>query len=697
MALGPPGRRGGQVRIGEYVVRRPGRLGAPLAGGLAFLLLLGAVGLGLRVPGLSLLFPFGKSPKLDYSAGPFRAIAPLREAFIADVLGEGALEPPRVLGASFRRLPARSPEERKRVVLSHPPTNDDFEDAVKVSSVPFTAKTNTASAGREPGEPTGCAPVGSGTLWYRYAPERDWHLSADTFGSDFPTVVAVYVGTTLNSLESLGCGADPRGNAQVSFRAQAAKSYYFQVGDAAVGGANLVFNLGRLGTTTRVSTSSAGEGGNGSYSGDARITPDGRYLAFSSDSSNLVDGDLNASSDVFVRDMALGTTNLVSVSSSGDQGISASRLPAISANGRYVAFSSMASNLVAGDTNACVRPRAFYFSGALCRDVFVHDRVAGSTSRVSVSSSGKQADGDSGSGLVSMSADGRYVAFESDATNLVPDDTNACVATRVVLAGFGTGTPCRDVFVHDRLTHATTRVSVSSSGEQGDEDSDSPHMSADGRYVFFTSRATNLVRGDTNGTWDAFLHDRLTRATSRVSVSPSGEQGDSFSFAGALSSDGRFLVFISSASNFAPGDTNDTSDVFVYDRVTRVITRVSVSSSGEGGDAASFSSSISSDGRYVAFDSSASNLVAGDTNNCSYVIVSESANCSDIFVRDLVTGVTTRVSVSSTGEQADDYTEAPAISADGRYVAFEGDASNLAPGDMRFTTDVFVHDRTPDR
>jgi Tol biopolymer transport system component len=182
-------------------------------------------------------------------------------------------------------------------------------------------------------------------------------------------------------------------------------------------------------------------------------------------------------------------------------------------------------------------------------DVFVHDRVTGQTSRVSVSSSGEQGNGESR--FPSLSADGRYVAFESLASNLVPSDTN--------------GTP--DVFIHDRVTGQMTRVSVSSSGEEGNGNSSEASVSANGRYVAFHSSASNLVPGDTNGTWDVFVHDRVTGQTSRVSVSSSGEQGNGNSYEANISPDGRYVAFGSAASNLVPGDTNGTPDVFVHDRV----------------------------------------------------------------------------------------------------------------------------------
>jgi Tol biopolymer transport system component len=340
---------------------------------------------------------------------------------------------------------------------------------------------------------------------------------------------------------------------------------------------------------------------------------------------------------------------LVSVASDGTQGNSHSGSPSISADGRYVAFASYASNLVPGDTNGVM-------------DVFVHDRLTGQTTRVSVASDGTQGNGESR--YPSISADGRYVAFMSYASNLVPGDTNGKA----------------DVFVHDRLTGQTTRVSVASDGTQGNGDSWGwPSISADGRYVAFESSASNLVPGDTNGRADIFVHDRLTGQTTRVSVASDGTQGNNSSVWPSISADGRYVAFMSYASNLVPGDTNGALDIFVHDRLTGQTTRVSVASDGTQGNGYSWDSSISADGRYVAFESWASNLVPGDTNGKQ-----------DIFVHDRLTGQTTRVSVASDGTEGNNNSGWPSISADGRYVAFHSDASNLVPGDTNGRADVFV-------
>jgi WD40-like Beta Propeller Repeat len=349
----------------------------------------------------------------------------------------------------------------------------------------------------------------------------------------------------------------------------------------------------QTGITTRVSVDSSGSQGNG-VSASPAISADGRFVAFHSTASNLVSADTNADLDVFVHDRETGITTRVSVDSSGAQGNATSGGPIISADGRFVAFQSFASNLVVGDTN---------FTG----DVFIHDRTAEITTRVSVDSSGAEGNGSSGGGHISISADGRFVAFRSFASNLVAGDTNGFL----------------DVFVHDRETGVTTRVSVDSSGAQGNEESEMPSISADGRFVAFHSLGSNLVAGDTNGFFDVFLHDRETGVTSRVSVDSSGLQGDNGSNNPSISADGRFVAFESDATNFVAGDTNFTTDVFVYEPATGGTGRVSVNSSGADGNDGSILPAISADGGLVAFESFASNLVAGDTNFSPDVFVHE--------------------------------------------------------------------------
>ena len=235
----------------------------------------------------------------------------------------------------------------------------------------------------------------------------------------------------------------------------------------------------------------------------------------------------------------------------------------------------------------------------------------GSTERASVDSAGNQSVGPSLAGPFaappSISADGRFVAFAAWARNLAPGDTN----------GFG------DVFVHDRGTGTTERLSADRTGTEANDTIHQPAISGDGHVVAFVSAATNLVPGDTNGQADVFVHDRPSGTTERVSVNSDGAEGDGSSERPTLSADGRYVAFSSSATNLVPGDTNGQSDVFVHDRQTRLTERVSVDSAGTEGNGDSRGASLSADGRFVAFASDANNLVPWDTNSVT-----------DVFVRD---------------------------------------------------------------
>ena len=403
---------------------------------------------------------------------------------------------------------------------------------------------------------------------------------------------------------------------------------------------------------TRVSVDSSGTQANNDSIHVPYISADGRYVAFESDASNLVPNDTNGVSDIFVHDITTGATTRVSVDSSGNQGNSSSFFPSFSADGRYVAFASDATNLVAGDTNGA-------------RDIFLHDRTTSATTRVSVDSTGTQGNGSSY--YPSISSDGRYVVFYSTASNLVAGDSNGV----------------HDVFVHDRTTGITTRVSVDSSGTQANGISTYPFISADGRYVAFESDASNLVAGDTNGRFDIFVHDRTTGATTRVSVDSSGMEGNNNSNdQPSISADGRYVAFSSSASNLVAGDTNGWQDIFLHDRTTGATTRVSVASDGSEGNSDSAIASISADGRYVVFVSRSTNLVAGDTNGGL-----------DVFVYEHSTGATTRVSVAADGTEANGTSQWTHISSNGRYVAFVSSATNLVAGDTNGRQDIFMVDR----
>lgn len=305
---------------------------------------------------------------------------------------------------------------------------------------------------------------------------------------------------------------------------------------------------------------------------------------------------------------------------------------------------------MAGDTNGV-------------RDVFVYEMATGVTERVSLAADGSQASIPSSD--ASISGDGRYVAFESLAA-LVPQDSNNDY----------------DVYLRDRQSKTTVLISAGITDAAANGPSGDPAISDDGKIVVFNSRATNLAPGNDGKYWQIFVRNLNTGTTIRISDAPGGGQGNGDSEDPAISGDGRFVAFTSEASNLVTGDTNGKEDVFVHDLQTGTTTRVSVGTGGGQGDGDSSDPAISADGRYVAFKSQATNLVPGDNNGVV-----------DIFIRDRQTGTTTRVSVDSSGAQTNERSSNPAISADGRFVAFDSHASNLVANDTNAQEDVFVRDR----
>ena len=400
--------------------------------------------------------------------------------------------------------------------------------------------------------------------------------------------------------------------------------------------------------TTRVSVSSSGEEGNGSsdpFSSFSRasISADGRYVLFRSRSNNLVVGDTNGTDDLFLHDRHVGNTLRVTDFGNGVALGAFSNTASISADGRYVAYISGSFNPIVSSSPG----------------ISIYDQQSGSTSQLPETVTNPI--GVSTLSGLTLNADGRYVAISESHTE--PGNPHI----------FG-----ESISVHDRQTGNTTLVS--GTFQNGSSFSETPSLSADGRYVAFRSNARNLVPGDTNSTYDIFVYDQQTGETTRVSESSSGEQGALPSYGVSINADGRYVAFSSAADNLVSGDTNNATDVFVHDRQNRNTVRVSVSSGGDEGSGTN--PSISADGRFVMFESGATNLVPGDTNGSV-----------DVFVHDRLSGATSRVSVASSGEEGDDRSEDAASSADGRYVVFDSDATNLVPGDTNGFDDVFVHER----
>jgi len=392
------------------------------------------------------------------------------------------------------------------------------------------------------------------------------------------------------------------------------------------------------------SVSSAGAQGNG-WSGAPALTASGRFVAFGSFSDDLVPGDTNGTWDVFVRDRELGVTERVSLHTSGAQPNGMCSFPSISDDGRMVAFQSVATNLFPGDANAAW-------------DVFVHDRASGETRLVSRSSAGEPGDGPSQSAV--LSADGSFVAFQSHATNLAPDPNGAV----------------RDVFVHDLRTGETELVSVSDLGLAGNMNSDLPSISADGSRISFHSNANNLVPGDTNGMPDVFVRDRLAGTTRRVSVATGGVQASVHSYNSSISADGRFVAFQTAASLVPADDDGGFLDVYVHDLATGETLGITPGDPAFAPDETITLPSISGDGLRVAFQ--------------AVVIPYPVFAASQIFVHDRATGATTRLS-ERFGVAGDDDSTLPVISGGGGVVAFESRATNLVRGDSNNAADVLVH------
>lgn len=428
------------------------------------------------------------------------------------------------------------------------------------------------------------------------------------------------------------------------------------------------------GFTRRASVSArSAQGSQSAWGYHGHLSADGRYVSFVSQSPELVPGDTNGLSDVYVHDAWLGRTERVSVGPRGVQAthacarrFSGSLDPTISADGRYVAFSSSADNLVPNDTNC--QP-----------DVFLYDRATRRISRLTNGLGGEQPN--EWSGVPSLSADGRVVAFWSEASNLVANDAN----------GF------QDVFVYDLATRQTRLVSRSTTGEAGNGHSAAPALSPDGRYVAFGSAASNLAPDDDiNGLPDIFLHDRQTRRTTLISSEANGFSGNAasfdlswwYNFRPAVSEDGLYVAFTSNATDLVGWDFNSRGDVFLRDVRRRVTAWADLDSWGQlGYNGHSYRPALSPDGRFVAFVSEAQNFVPLDVGHNGQ---------TQVYLRDRVLGETSVQSLSNGDVLGDQISTSPAVSADGRVTAFQSDATNLVSRDTNRVTDLFLRDRQLD-
>jgi Tol biopolymer transport system component len=384
------------------------------------------------------------------------------------------------------------------------------------------------------------------------------------------------------------------------------------------------------------------------HSGSPVISADGRYVLFTSVASNLVPGRSHGDDNVYVYDREGQTVELLRLAGEGSEAESLSYQLDVSANGRWLVFTSEASNLVTGDTNGL-------------SDVFVHDRQKGSTSLVSVS-----VEGESGKGMSmepSISADGRWIAFTSYASDLVPevDEHTGKASADTNQKG--------DIFVYDRLGNGIQRVSLSSTGEQGNHNSAQPGISADGRYVVYWSLASNLVLGAGRG---IYLHDRATGTTEWIAGG----------MAPTISPDGRWIGFLPISSD-PPGD--DAMNVAIYDRQTGEVTIIGGYAKvveGQPSKVVQFSEG----GEWLAFSSvfaSPDGPLRGDSTEWG----------QQAFLWDRQTATFTLVSATPDGRPGNSISAAPSLSADGRWVAFQSLADNLVARDTNRYMDVFLYDR----
>ena len=398
-------------------------------------------------------------------------------------------------------------------------------------------------------------------------------------------------------------------------------------------------NQEKTNSIKRISMASNGVESNG-FSSGVSIDDDGRYIIFSSSATNLVPNDNNNSTDIFIYDRTEKTVELIDLTPNNTEADAPISIGSISGNGRYITFASNATNLVANDTNGQ-------------RDIFIYDRTENTTELVSVATGGTQAN--DLNLFNAISDDGRYVAFESMASNLVANDTNGS----------------RDIFVRDRVANTTERINVASNGTQANDLASLDSISDDGRYITFSSSANNLVANDNNGSSDVFVRDRVEKTTERISVATGGTQANGSSEFGSISGDGRYVAFESTASNLVANDTNSSSDIFIYDRVEQTTERINVAIGNTQPNGDSYGASISDDGRYVAFVSEADNLVADDTNERA-----------DIFVYDRIEQTTKHINGNSF----------PTISGNGEYVVFNSSLDDLVADDTNQAGDVFLAD-----
>ena len=671
----PPGGLGRQQGAG--VRRLRGWIVTPIGIVSMWLSLLGMVALGLNVSGA-----FGarheEAPSaLDYSAPPFGSFLPLRDRFVSQVLGAAP-----ALAGTQRRGTAQDGFAYEPENVTHGLTNDAVAQAYDIRSVPFTARSDSNGATRESADPSACTGTGS-TVWYRYRATGTGTLIATTVAS-YAATLGVFIAPASHAAHALGCDSDPGGLTRVGFAAFKGTTYLFQI-TAKPRGGTVEFALGTPHRATAVSVLGDGQYTGALYDfGYPKISSDGRFVVFEADPSRFdrrcavrADGSYPCGqSQIFIRDLKLGTTELVSLTSSGGIPDQDSIEPWVSGDGRYVTFTTDAEGVTEDPDHGDP------VTGAYEADVFRRDRLLGKTVRVTMGADGHELDGADGS----ISDDGRYVAFWGDWEHRRS-------------AVHGPNYPIADVFLKDMLTGAVTLLSVTDDGTRGNHDSITPQISPDGTFVTFWSRATNLAPGstaadDANDPAGPLFNGRVFVADVRhhhlsFECVAEGETSSHDHCVGlSISTGGRYSIFWSDATDLIKGAPSGGTvkhpimNLYLRDRRTGHLELVNVTDNGTPvGDVGEQQSTlygndrlyrpwISSDGSVVAFDANAA-LAPGDRNGLV-----------DAYVRDRANGRTIRVSETPSGGDPNGQSVYPYPTGDGSTVAFLSHATNLVPGSL---------------
>lgn len=647
----------------------------PVAVATAFSLLVLGLGVGLRLPILGRLGSFPGLSPFDYSKVPGSGFAPLRDEFVRSALGSVAPLPSHDLSGERSARRVAKPSLPDVDVDVHPPVNDDRASARSVQRIPYRARTDTRGASREPEEPTDCGTYDY-TVWYRYRPSTDGVLIAHTFGSDYSVALGVFDAA---GMRNITCSSDARGGALATFEVARDHIYLFQIAGVVSGG-DLVFTLEPEGVLEQISADhSVGMTRPGTYSLSPLISTDNGRISFLTNDPDAAPGfpltpcwtnapapttggifNTNVSPfsppvnpgnpcfQVVVIDRFTGRRSIASVSTSSVPASSNVLDFAMSGDGRFIAFSTSAP-LVPEDSNGLA-------------DIFVRDLVEGRTERVSVSSAGEEMLREDllGSGDArnpSISHDGRYVFFESSAPNLISGDRHGTVEANV------------DVFVRDRVRGTTRRVSVSSDGTPADDagvkrenddrlrklhtDFAKPCISRNGRFVAFVSAATNLASGDRDEARDVFLHDTSTHRTELLSTLGDARDGEGWStpwshVRNCVSDDGRYVLFS------GLWGAADSTDLYVRDRLksrTSLIARK-----------VNNGNAITPDGRYVVV------WVAGELVGGSSP---DGIARSSVHIFDLLWRTSSRLTWNPQDDPFGADSGNPMLSPDGRYVAFD--------------------------